>query len=281
MKLFFTILLLLPLCNFVQGQIITGLVSFEDSYLPANNVNVSVEGSRTYTDSIGNYSIQISSSTEKIYFNSSLIYYDPLAIDIKDVKNDTVINVTLKMNIPVLEELVVIAKVIPGKKNLSASRMEKKSRGFLRKKQFTFIIDSVGEDRKPELINIEKRWALKDENSLSFWTKIIYENITYPDKMWEYGVSGRVLAKFKIDINGNLSDLEIIKGLDPEIDKEVLRVLELMPSWSEYYEYYCSLVGGRNFNQLVSQRGAINYFGIFVLPIVFKIEYSKNENNGT
>ena len=261
---------------FIYGQTITGLVSFEDSYLFANNIRVSIEGNSTYTDSIGNYYIQISPSAQKIRFNSSLIYYEPLEIDIKDVKNDTVINVTLKMNIPVLEELVVTATVIPEKPFLATSRVVKNSHGFLRKSQNTFIIDTIREAKKAKLLNIEKQWSLIEENSLSFWTKIIYENITYPDKMWEYGISGSVYAKFKINVNGNLVDLEIIKGLATEIDEEVLKVLKLSPSWLEYYEYYCSWVGGRNFNQLVSARGAINYFGIFILPISFKIDYVKN-----
>ena len=276
MKHFISLLLLLSMCNFTCGQTITGLVSFEDSYLFANNVRVSTEGNSTYTDSIGNYSIQVNSSTRKIRFDSNLIYYEPLEIDMKNVKNDTVINVTLKMSIPVLEELVVTAKVIERKPFLGTSRIVKESRGFLRKSRITIITDTIREAKKAELLNVEKQWALVNVSSLSFWTKTIYENITYPDKMWEYGILGRVYAKFKINVNGDLVDLEIIRGLATEIDEEVLRVLTLSPSWLEYYEYYCSLVGGRNFNQLVSARGAINYFGVFILPVFFKIEYVKN-----
>ena len=69
MKHFFSLLLLLSVCDFTCGQTITGLVLHEDSYF-LNKVKVSInEGNAyIYTDSIGNYSIQINSSTKRIHF---------------------------------------------------------------------------------------------------------------------------------------------------------------------------------------------------------------------
>ena len=261
MKHFFVLLSTL-ICNFVNGQTITGLVSYEDSYLPAREVRVWTSyRNSTVTDSIGNYSIQISPSTKKIYFGSYLVFYEDL-IEV-DIKNDTVINVTLKMREAKLDELIVTAHAIPPQSSLAYSRKGK--------------VTTIRETKEAELLNIEKQWRLVESNSMSFWTKVIYENINYPDTMLKNGIEGRVWAKFKIDVNGNLSDLEVIRVFAPEeIANEVLRTLKLMPNWLPYKEYYCSWLGGRNFNQLLTARGAIKYFGVFILPILFKIEYVKN-----
>ena len=261
------------MCNFIHGQTITGLVSFENSYYKASNVIVLLMNgvkkgiNGTFTDSTGNYSIQISSSTKRIHFGS--IGYESHEIDINDIKNDTVINVTLREEPSVLEGLVVTAKMTPREPPLVA-RAAKKSGGFFRKRKIHYTADIVREAKEPELINIEKQWALINDNSLSFWSRIIFENITYPDKMLEYGIQGRVLVRFKINVDGDLDDLKIIRGFNSGIDEEVLRVLKLSPSWSEYQE------SGLNFNQLVSARRVINYFEVFILPITFEIETVKN-----
>ena len=177
------------MCNFIHGQTIIGLVSFENSYSKASNVIVLLmDGVKkglngTFTDSNGNYSIQISSSTKRIRFGS--IGYESHEIDINDIKNDTVINVTLREEPSVLEGLVVTAKMTPREPPLAVARVVKNPRGFFRKRKIHYTADIVREAKEPELINIEKQWALINDNSLSFWSKIIFENITYPDKMLE------------------------------------------------------------------------------------------------
>jgi TonB family protein len=63
----------------------------------------------------------------------------------------------------------------------------------------------------------------------SIW---IYSNITYPESALQDGISGRVIARIYIDVTGKVDSVKIIKGLRPDIDLEVKRVIESSPIWT-------------------------------------------------
>ena len=48
----------------------------------------------------------------------------------------------------------------------------------------------------------------------------------------EYGIEGRVFVTFVIDKKGKVKDVEIIKGVDPNLDKEAKRVIEFFQNYS-------------------------------------------------
>ena len=60
----------------------------------------------------------------------------------------------------------------------------------------------------------------------------IMKNVKYPQEALKKKISGKVFASFVIDVNGNLTNLKIKKGIDPLLDKEVLRVIKSSPKWS-------------------------------------------------
>lgn len=56
-------------------------------------------------------------------------------------------------------------------------------------------------------------------------------SIKYPEVALETGVYGRVYVRFIIETNGEVSNVQIIRGVDPSLDKEAIRVVSLMPKW--------------------------------------------------
>lgn len=56
-------------------------------------------------------------------------------------------------------------------------------------------------------------------------------SLKYPDAAKNTGLGGTVSIRFIVDINGNLSDFNIISGVSPALDAEALRVARLMPQW--------------------------------------------------
>lgn len=62
--------------------------------------------------------------------------------------------------------------------------------------------------------------------------KWINENIRYPDVAREQGISGKVYVKFVVEKNGAISDIKITKSPAPSLEKEVIRILNLMPKWN-------------------------------------------------
>ena len=57
------------------------------------------------------------------------------------------------------------------------------------------------------------------------------KNIKYPTIAQENGTQGQVIAQFVIQADGTLSDLKIVKSVDPLLDAEAMRVIKEMPKW--------------------------------------------------
>jgi TonB family protein len=67
-----------------------------------------------------------------------------------------------------------------------------------------------------------------DANDFSKW---VAENIVYPDDAKNRQVSGRVILQFTIGKEGEVKDVEVIKGVDPVLDAEAVRVISASPKW--------------------------------------------------
>ncbi|MGL4493640.1 MAG: energy transducer TonB, partial [Tannerellaceae bacterium] len=47
----------------------------------------------------------------------------------------------------------------------------------------------------------------------------------------ENGIQGRVVVQFVINKDGQVADATVVRGVDPSLDKEALRVINAMPNW--------------------------------------------------
>ena len=61
--------------------------------------------------------------------------------------------------------------------------------------------------------------------------KWIANELRYPPIAQENGVQGRVTVRFTINADGSVVDPVVIRGVDPHLDKEALRVIGKMPKW--------------------------------------------------
>ena len=57
------------------------------------------------------------------------------------------------------------------------------------------------------------------------------QNIKYPSVAEENGVQGRVLVTFVVERDGTITDVRVVKSVDPSLDKEAQRVVNSMPRW--------------------------------------------------
>lgn len=53
----------------------------------------------------------------------------------------------------------------------------------------------------------------------------------YPKKAKKEGIEGTVIVAFVINSNGSTSNVEIVQGVNDELDKEAMRVIKNMPKW--------------------------------------------------
>ena len=61
--------------------------------------------------------------------------------------------------------------------------------------------------------------------------QFIKEHLRYPASAAKKNIEGRVVVSFRVETDGTLSDIHVLKGLDPACDEEALRVVRLMPKW--------------------------------------------------
>ena len=62
--------------------------------------------------------------------------------------------------------------------------------------------------------------------------KYLQKNIKYPTLCQEQGIQGRVIVQFVVNTDGSIVDPQVIKTVNPHLDKEALRVISTMPKWS-------------------------------------------------
>lgn len=62
--------------------------------------------------------------------------------------------------------------------------------------------------------------------------RFISTNLKYPVLAQESGIEGRVTIRFIVTKTGAISDVTVVRGIDPSCDKEAVRVVKAMPKWS-------------------------------------------------
>jgi periplasmic protein TonB len=61
--------------------------------------------------------------------------------------------------------------------------------------------------------------------------RYIAKAVDYPMVAQENGIQGKVYINFVVNTNGQVSDATVVRGVDPSLDKEALRVVNSMPLW--------------------------------------------------
>ena len=84
--------------------------------------------------------------------------------------------------------------------------------------------------------------------------KFLSDNIKYPVIAQENGIQGRVITNFVVERDGSITDVQVVRGVDPSLDKEAVRVIQSMPKWK----------AGRQRGSAVRVR--------FTLPVVFRLQ---------
>jgi protein TonB len=85
------------------------------------------------------------------------------------------------------------------------------------------------EEAEPEpFVFVEEPAMFPDggETGLLAW---IRDHINYPEVAKENNVQGRVIVKFCVTSKGTINQVSVLKGVDPELDAEAMRVVSILP----------------------------------------------------
>ena len=96
----------------------------------------------------------------------------------------------------------------------------------------------VDEDRVYDVVEQMPQFSGGHEKLKEF----IEKNKRYPKSLQDCGIQGRVVVTFVVKKTGRISHAKVVRGVDPALDKEALRVVRKMPRWIP------GKMGGKNVN---------------------------------
>jgi protein TonB len=122
-----------------------------------------------------------------------------------------------------------------------------------------FAADVVGDGNgtgkaEPDKVFVSAQFMPQFPGGEAEMYRFISENLKYPVVDQETGIQGRVTIRFVVTKTGEISDIQLLKGVSISCDKEAMRVIKSMPRW----------IPGKNNGEPVQV--------YFTLPIVFKLK---------
>ena len=91
------------------------------------------------------------------------------------------------------------------------------------------VEEKVEEEAIPfQLVEEKPSFNGGDANTFTKW---VMERIVYPEIARENGVQGRVTLQFTVEKDGRVTKVKVLRGVDPQLDKEAVRVVSMSPKW--------------------------------------------------
>ena len=98
------------------------------------------------------------------------------------------------------------------------------------------VLKAVEEVAQPEpkpaedkIFDVVEQAPTFKEGDVRAW---LAKNMQYPPVAAENGISGRVVVGFVVERDGSISHVQVLRGVDPSLDKEAVRLVKSMPKWN-------------------------------------------------
>lgn len=90
------------------------------------------------------------------------------------------------------------------------------------------------EEKEPEeqtIFEVVEQMPEFPNGGMAGLMQYLSKNIKYPTIAQENGTQGRVTVQFVVNRDGSIVDAKVLRGVDPYLDKEAIRVISSMPKW--------------------------------------------------
>lgn len=112
-------------------------------------------------------------------------------------------------------------------------------------------IEQVKEEAIPyQLVDVKPSFQGGDINHFTNW---VNSRLVYPEIAKANGIQGRVTLQFTVEKDGSVTEVKVVRGVDPSLEKEAVRVVSMSPKWSP----------GRNKDRNVPV--------IYTFPVIFSL----------
>ena len=157
------------------------------------------------------------------------------------VKDDSPLTILMRDDVQPLDEMVVV--------------------GQTPKEEVKYTKVEVEETEKPqeEVIFQVVEEMPQFPGGLGEAMKFLAKNIKYPVEAQQAKIEGRVIVRFVVGRDGSVSNVEVVRGVSPELDAEAVRVVSLMPKW----------IPGKQRGKAVAVK--------YTMPIMFRLQTPAQE----
>ena len=90
----------------------------------------------------------------------------------------------------------------------------------------------IGEEDSPEEEFVIAEKLASFPGGQEAWLKYLRKNLKYPKHAQRIGIEGKVFLNFLVDAKGNISNIEVLRGIGGGCNEEAIRVLENAPNWN-------------------------------------------------
>jgi len=101
-----------------------------------------------------------------------------------------------------------------------------------------FEAAAVVEDEEEEVLFaiVEDKPLFNGKDAETAFREWVHSKVVYPPVAQENGISGRVFIEFAISRTGDVEEVRLLRGVDPLLDNEALRVIRSSPKWTPGYQ---------------------------------------------
>ena len=207
---------------------VSGTVLAADTKAPVLGASVIIRGttSGTLTDLDGKFVLTGLKKDDVIQV--SFVGFQTRSVIIKD---ESPLTILLDDDVQNLEEMVVVGMGVKDGKPVKAEntdvvfdmpleeamKAEKQQKETPQKEEVIFRVV----EQMPEFPGGMQK-------ALEFLGK----NIKYPVAAQEAKIEGRVIVQFVVGRDGSVTDVKVMRGVNPELDAEAVRVVSIMPKWN-------------------------------------------------
>ena len=223
---------------------LSGQVMEVNTKQPVVGASVLVRGTTygTLTDANGKFELQVKKG------DVLMVSYVGLQTQSLPVVTESKLVVWMKDDVQSMEEMVVVGMASDGVGAPSVTHPDKKVVAVAE-------VPNVKEEQQAIFTVVEEMPQFP--GGMGEAMRFLAQNIKYPKAAQQAKIEGRVIVQFVVGKDGSVSDIQIMRGVSPELDAEAIRVVGMMPKW----------IPGKQRGKAVTVK--------FTMPIMFRLQGSE------
>ena len=188
---------------------ISGIVMEYPAKKPVPGASIIIRGTTmgTLTDKDGKFTLPVKKGDVLV------VSYIGLQTQSVVVQADVNLGIWMKEDVQPMEEMVVVGQT--PKEEVKYTKVEVEETEEPQEKVIFQVVEEM-----PEF-----------PGGMGEAMKFLAKNIKYPVAAQQAKIEGRVIVQFVVERDGSISDIHAMRGVNPDLDAEAIRVVSLMPKW--------------------------------------------------